>query len=105
MERVEDHNLTDTLQKLVMMKQMRAKTFFIMLPLVVLWFMWTGIEMWQYVSTITEDFILAGAVYGGCVGGIIGGILGIFITFRIYRKMQNTNDELIAQISGFSSND
>ena len=31
LEKVGDHNLTDTLQKLVTMKQMRAKSFFIML--------------------------------------------------------------------------
>lgn len=106
LEKVEDHNLTDTMQKLVTMKQMRAKSFFIMMTLLMLWFMWTGIEMWQYVSTMTfkEDF-LTGAAYGGCVGGIIGVFAGTFAAFRIYRKMQNTNDELIAEIDNFTNND
>lgn len=106
LEKVGDHNLTDTLQKLVTMKQMRAKSFFIMLPLLMLWFLWTGMEMWQYASTVTfkEDF-LTGATYGGLAGGVIGFFIGIFAAFRIYRKMQNTNDELIAQISEFTNND
>lgn len=33
LEKVEKHNLSDTLQKLITMKQMRAKSFFIMMPL------------------------------------------------------------------------
>lgn len=103
LEKVEQHNLKDTMQKLVTMKKMRAKSFIIMMLLVILWFIWTGFEMWQHVSTIPykEDFI-TGAAYGGCIGGIIGAIVGIFAAFRIYRKMQNTNDELIAQIDDFT---
>lgn len=105
-EKVESNSLTDTMQKLVAMKQMRAKSFFIMMPLIILWLLWTGIDMWQYVSATTfkEDF-LSGAAYGGLAGLVIGIPLGIFTAFRIYRKMQNTNDELIAQIGEFTNND
>lgn len=105
-DKVESNSLTDTMQKLIEMKQMRAKSFFTMLPLLLLWLTWTGAEMWQYVSTITfkEDF-LTGAAYGGFGGLIIGIPIGIYAAFRTYRKMQNTNDELIAQISEFTNND
>lgn len=105
-DKVESNCLTDTMQKLIEMKQMRAKSFFIMLPLLLLWLMWTGVEMWQYKSTITfkEDF-LTGAVYGGLGGLIIGIPISIYAAFRIYRNMQNTNDELIAQINEFTNND
>ena len=105
-DKVESNSLTDTLQKLIEMKQMRTKSFFIMLPLLLLWLMWTGVEMWQYISTITfkEDF-LTGAAYGGLGGLIIGIPIGIYAAFRTYRKMQNTNDELIAQIGEFTNND
>lgn len=103
-DKVESNSLTDTLQKLVTMKQMRAKSFSIMLPLLLLWLMWTCFETWQYVSTITfeEDFI---AAYGGLAGGVIGFFIGLFAAFCIYRMMQNTNDELIAQINEFTNND
>ena len=110
LEKVEKHNLSDTLQKLVAMKQMRAKAFFIMMLLSIPLFMWVSIEMWQYISTITlkddlhTHIVYAGA-YGGFVGGIIGFIVGIYISIRIYRKMQTTNDELIAQIEEFTNND
>ena len=105
-DKVESNCLTDTLQKLITMKQMRTKSFFIMLPLLLLWLMWTCFEMWQYVSTITfeEDF-MTGAAYGGLAGGVIGVFVGLYAAFRIYRKMQNTNDELIAQIGEFTNND
>ena len=110
LEKVEKHNLSDTLQKLIAMKQMRAKAFFIMMSLSIPLFMWVSIEMWQYISTITlkddlhTHIVYAGA-YGGFVGGIIGFFVGIYISIRIYRKMQTTNDELIAQIEEFTNND
>ena len=110
LEKVEKHNLSDTLQKLVAMKQMRAKAFFIIMLLSIPLFMWISIEMWQYISTITlkddlhTHIVYAGA-YGGFVGGIIGFIVGIYISIRIYRKMQTTNDEIIAQIEEFTNND
>ena len=110
LEKVEKHNLSDTLQKLVAMKKMRAKAFFIMMVLSIPLFMWVSIEMWQYVSTITfrDDLythIVHAGAYGGFVGGIIGFLVGIYISIRIYRKMQTTNDELIAQIEEFTNND
>ena len=33
------------------------------------------------------------------VGAVIGGICGLIFAFSIYRKMQRTNDEVIAQIN------
>lgn len=110
LEKVEKHSLSDTLQKLVAMKQMRAKSFFIMISLSIPLFMWTSIEMWQYTSTITfkddlPTYIVYGVTYGGLVGGIIGLLVGIYVAFRIYRKMQTTNDEIIAQIEEFTNND
>ena len=110
LEKVEKHNLSDTLQKLVAMKQMRAKAFFIMISLSIPLFIWASIEMWQYISTITfrddlpTNMVYAGA-YGGLVGGIIGFFVGIYISIHIYHKMQTTNDELIAQIEEFTNND
>lgn len=110
LEKVEKHNLSDTLQKLVAMKQMRAKAFFIMISLSIPLFMWTSIEMWQNTSTITfkddlPTYIVYGGAYGCLVGGIIGLLVGIYVAFRIYRKMQTTNDEIIAQIEEFTNND
>lgn len=112
LEKVEKHNLSDTLQKLIAMKQMRAKSFFIMMLLSILLFMWASIEMWQNISTGTITFIdnvptniVYIEAYAGLFGGIIGFFVGIYITIRIYRKMQTTNDELIAQIEEFTNND
>lgn len=100
LEKVEKHNLSDTLQKLIAMKQMRAKSFFIMMLLSIPLFIWASIEMWQNISTSTNTFN-TNILYGGLVGGIIGFFVGIYISFRIYRKMQATNDEIIAQLEEF----
>lgn len=100
LEKVEKHNLSDTLQKLVAMKKMRAKSFFIMMLLSIPLFMWASIEMWQNISTSTNTFN-TNILYGGWVGGIIGFFVGIYISIRIYRKMQATNDEIIAQLEEF----
>ena len=112
LEKVEKHNLSDTLQKLVAMKQMRAKAFFIIMLLSIPLFIWASIEMWQSISTSTITFIdnvptniVYIEAYAGLVGGIIGFFVGIYISIRIYRKMQTTNDELIAQIEEFTNND
>lgn len=108
LEKVEKHNLSDTLQKLIAMKQMRAKSFFIIMLLSIPLFIWASIEMWQNISTGTITFIdnvpanivYIGA-YAGLVGGIIGFFVGIYISIHIYRKMQATNDEIIAQLEEF----
>lgn len=103
LEKVAENNLTDTLQKLVSMKQMRAKSFSIMLPLCALWLVWTGIEMWQGVGSLGEvDSLMRAAGYGGFGGLIVGIPIGFYAAIRIYRKMQRTNDEIIEQIKDFS---
>ena len=42
-----------------------------------------------------------GFTQGGIVGGTIGGVIGIFVAYRIYKKMQNINDDIINQISEY----
>lgn len=103
LEKVTENNLTDTLQKLISMKQMRAKSFSIMLPLCALWLVWTGIEMWQGVGSLGEaDSLMRAAGYSGFGGLIVGIPIGLYAVIHIYRKMQRTNDELIEQIRDFS---
>lgn len=102
LEKVETNNLKDTLQKLIRMKRMRARSFFIMMPLCVLWFVWTGVEMWMNVGSISEaEELMRAAGYGGFGGLIVGLPIGLYAVIRIYRNMQRTNDSLIEQISDF----
>lgn len=103
LERVENYSLTDTLQKLSTMKQMRTNSFFIMMPLLILWLMWTGMEMWQRIGAISDndDILIVALAYGGFAGCVIGVFIGIFVSIHIYRKMQHTNDRLIEQIKEF----
>lgn len=91
-------NLVSTVKKLMQMKRYRALHMTICIPLVIVWLLWAGIEAYNALpeasSTFQEAFIS-----GGIVGGVIGGICGLIFVFSIYRKMQRTNDEVIAQIN------
>ena len=89
------NNLLTTIKKLTRMKRLRSIEMMIEMPAIVLWLLWSGIEAWIYMPA---DF-MRGAVYGGIVGGVIGGVCGLIFAFRIFFKMQRTNDEVISQIN------
>ena len=48
---------------------------------------------------MTSNNFHKGFFEGSLIGGIIGSICGIIYAFRLYRKMQHTNDEVISQIN------
>lgn len=92
------NNLLTTIKKLTRMKRQRSIEMMIEMPAIVLWLLWSGIEAWIYMPADAPDF-MRGAVYGGIVGGVIGGFCGLIFAFRIFFKMQRTNDEVISQIN------
>lgn len=58
----------------------------------------SDVKTWIYMPADAPDFA-RGAVYGGIVGGVIGGFCGLIFAFRVFFKMQRTNDEVISQIN------
>ena len=72
----------------------------ILLLIIVIWLLWTGIEAIHSLDMPMGDF-QRGFTQGGIVGGTIGGVIGIFVAYRIYKKIQNTNDDIINQMSEF----
>ena len=92
------NNLLTTIKKLTRMKRQRSIEVMIEVPVLVVWLLWSGIEAWMYMPADAPDFVRA-AVYGGMVGGVIGGVCGLIFAFRIFSKMQRTNDEVISQIN------
>ena len=92
------NNLLTTIKKLTRMKRLRSIEMMIEVPALVVWLLWSGIEAWIYMPADAPDFVRA-AVYGGIVGGVIGGVCGLIFAFRIFFKMQRTNDEVISQIN------
>lgn len=91
-------NLVTTIKKLTRMKRQRSIEMMIEVPVLVVWLLWSGIEAWMYMPADAPDFVRA-AVYGGMVGGVIGAVCGLIFAFRIFLKMQRTNDEVISQIN------
>lgn len=92
------NNLLTTIKKLTRMKRQRSIEMMIEVPTLFIWLLWSGIETWMYMPADTPDFARA-AAYGGIVGGVIGGVCGLIFAFRIFLKMQRTNDEVISQIN------
>ena len=91
-------NLLTTMSKLTRMKRQRSICMMISMPALIVWLLWSGIEAWMYMPADAPD-IMRGTVYGGIVGGFIGGVCGLIFAFRIFFKMQRTNDEVISQIN------
>lgn len=90
-------NLIATVEKLVRMKHQRALQMAISIPMVVIWLLWAGIEVYNGLDFATCDF-QSGFLKGGLVGGAIGGVAGLIFAFKVYHKMQKINDDIISQI-------
>ena len=86
------------LKKLMKMKSKRTKQMIIIMPLCIFWFVWTIFEIMQSIPMTSYNFHKV-FFEGSMIGGIIGSICGIIYAFRLYRKIQHTNDEVISQIN------
>lgn len=91
-------NLIDTIEKLVKMKQRRAKQTAIMLTATIVMSIWLLIEIGFHLIAINADTGMWFRFYGGGTGAFIG----VAVAWWIYRKMQKTNDEMIKQIEEIS---
>ena len=92
------NNLLTTISKLTRMKRQRSMQMILFMPAFVVWLLWSGVEAWTALPAEAPNFV-RGAIYGGLVGGVIGGVVGLVVAFRIFFKMQRTNDEVISQIN------
>lgn len=90
--------LIDTIEKLVKMKQRRAKQTAIMLTATIVMSIWLLIEIGFHLIAINADTGMWFRFYGGGTGAFIG----VAVAWWIYRKMQKTNDEMIKQIEEIS---
>lgn len=91
-------NLIDTIEKLVKMKQRRAKQTAIMLTATIVMSIWLLIEIGFHLIAINADTGMWFVFYGGGTGAFIG----VAVAWWIYQKMQKTNDEMIKQIEEVS---
>ena len=91
-------NLIDTIEKLVKMKQRRAKQTAIMLTATIVMSIWLLIEIGFHLIALNADTGMWFVFYGGGTGAFIG----VAVAWWIYRKMQKTNDEMIKQIEEVS---
>lgn len=97
------NNLIETMRKLMVMKRQRAIQMAVSMPLLIVWLLWSGIESWMSLSSVVHDSFKSGFIQGSLLGGILGGVIGIYFAFRIYHKMQRTNDEVIDSINSLTA--
>lgn len=90
------NNLIETARKLVKMKRQRTIQMVVEILLLILWLIWTILEVNSAQSTATG--LRQSLLQGGIIGGYIGGVIGIIVAFVIFYKMQRTNDRMIEQI-------
>ena len=82
-------NLIDEARKLSRYKQLSRQWHWFSIPFLFIWLSW-----FVYEATSIGDFHANNILIGGLIGGTIGGVIG----WRIYRKGQNTINEVIEQI-------
>lgn len=90
------NNLIETARKLVKMKRQRTIQMIVEILLLILWLIWTILEVNSAQSTAIG--LRQSLLQGGIIGGYIGGVIGIIVAFVIFYKMQRTNDRMIEQI-------
>ena len=91
-------DLVETSQRLAKMKKQRAQWFIIGIIFVIIWFVWFCAELIMR-SKVAIDVSSHGALSYVVVGGaVVGAIIGVIVACLIFRKMQNTNNQIIEQI-------
>ncbi len=92
-------DLVETSQRLAKMKKQRAQWFIIGIIFVIIWFVWFCAELIMR-SKVAIDASSHGALSYVVVGGaVVGAIIGVIVACLIFRKMQNTNNQIIEQIN------
>lgn len=82
-------SLIDEARKLNRYKQLSRQWHWFSIPFLCIWLPW-----FAYEATSMGGFFVKNILIGGIIGGIIGGAIG----WTIYRKGQNTVNEIIDQI-------
>lgn len=98
-------SLVEAAHHFTRMKRRRAVSMAVMLPLTIVWVVWFVFELLRVArDSGTAPDIARGFAYGALVGAIIGGIVGLIFAVYIFRKMQRTNDDILATLHELESN-
>lgn len=92
-------DLVATSQRLVEMKKQRSKWFTAGVVFMSIWFVWFAIEMVMKINQFsngTNHIKLVGIII---IGLFVGALIGFYISWLVFRKMQNTNNQIIEQIA------
>lgn len=92
-------DLVETSQRLAKMKKQRTQWFIIGLIFVLIWFVWFCAELIMSSKTASDASSHGALSYVVIGGAVVGGIIGVIVACLIFRKMQNTNNQIIDQIN------
>ena len=98
-------DLVETSQRLMKMKKQRGIWFAVGMVFVTIWLVWFIIEivMRLNIGSKCPDHNFAALVI--IIGLAVGAIVGYILAWLLFRKMQKTNSELIAQIEQVTHED
>ena len=91
-------DMVETSKRLIKMKKQRAIWFTVGMIFVTIWIVWFIIELIFKLNVPIDSPSHSAMVTILILGLAIGGIIGGLVAWLIFRKMQKTNNELIAQI-------
>jgi len=99
-------NLVETADKLRQMKKVRAKQTII--GVVSVWLVFVAMGVYVYLKHFRNtDFAHLSTynliIIGGIAGLVVGCGVGAYLTRKIFRKMQQSNDDIIRQIEEITS--
>lgn len=92
-------NLMETAHKLMQMKKNRKTMLKIGFCEIAIWFPWYVYEIFKTLWTDIDPASRTAVLTFLVLVMIAAGLVGAFIGMSFYRKMQRTNDEMIAQIN------
>lgn len=84
---------------LIRQKKERFIQTCVMLPVALIWLTAFVTAVFSHIDISPSCDLKTAAITGGIVGGIGGGIISIIVIMILYRKMQQTNDALLRDIS------
>jgi len=100
-------NLIETAEKLHKMKRQRAIQTIAGTVSVIIFFVAVAIVVYlrnfKDANLFDNPSARDSALIGSCVGMVIGIIIGVICIYKIFKKMQRSNDKIIQQIEEISS--
>ena len=91
-KRIMSGDLVAVYEDVARMRTIYKRWHYVSIPLLVLWFLWGGYEIYTYVTQDTQFLLCLAA--SATIGGVVGGVVGL----RAHNKNLKAAEDILAQI-------